>query len=300
MSSLGSNPISASEVSGATTLFLERVGAEAFVRPLSNKGRVLEVEFSGNVCRTCCAYDYFDDLALVLEEVSGAPYAVWNALKTSGNTPSFIVKIVKLDFLDEIRSAIGKVEGVVKNRMGEFERIGKDENSLFKEMCYCVLTANFTAEGGIRMQQTIGDGFTSLSEGELAKKLKALKHRFPNTRASYIAENRHLCGFLLETLRGFKDGKAAREWLVGNVKGFSYKEASHFLRNAGFKDVAIIDRHILKFFENKDLIEVPKTLTKRKYLELEQLLSTIADKLRITLAELDLYLWYIMTGKVLK
>jgi len=235
-----------------------------------------------------------------LEEVSGAPYAVWDAVKTSGNAPRFIVKIVKLDFLDEIRSAIGKVGVVVKNRMGEFERIGRDEGSLFKELCFCVLTANFTAEGGIKIQQNVGDGFTSLAKDELAKRLRALRHRFPNTRAGYIVENREFCGSLLETLRRFKDGKAAREWLVRNVKGLGYKEASHFLRNAGFRDVAIIDRHILKFLQTRGLMEIPKALTKRKYLEFESLLSIIADKLKITLAELDLYLWYLMTGKVLK
>jgi len=300
MSSLGSNPISTSEVSRATTLFLERFGAEAFVRPLSTKGRVLKVEFSGNVYHTCCAYDYFDDLALVLEEVSGAPYAVWDAVKTSGNAPLFIVKIVKLDFLGEIRFAISKVEGVVKSRMGEFERIGRNEGSLFKELCFCILTANFTAEGGIKIQQSIEDGFTSLAKDELAKKLRALKHRFPNTRATYIVENRGLCGSLLKTLGRFKDGKVAREWLVKNVKGLGYKEASHFLRNAGFRDVAIIDRHILEFLKSRGLMEIPKALTKRRYLEFESLLSIIADKLKITSAELDLYLWYIMTGKVLK
>jgi len=271
-----------------------------FVRPLSTKGRVLEVEFWGNVCHTCCAYDYFDDLALVLEEVSGAPYAVWDAVKTSGNAPLFIVKIVKLDFLGEIRSAISKVEGVVKSRIGEFERIGRDEGSLFNELCFCILTANFTAEGGIKIQQSLEDSFTSLAEEELAKRLRALKHRFPNTRATYIVENKALYGSLIKTLRGFKDGKKARGWLVENVKGFSYKEASHFLRNAGFKDVAIIDRHILKFLRSKGLVETPRTLTRRKYLEFERLLSAIAHKLGITLAELDLYLWYMMTGRVLK
>ena len=295
-----SNTIDARKVDRAVALFSTRFGTEALARPLTTKGRILEVEFSGNVYQTCCAYDYFDDFTLVLERVSNAPYAVWEVFKTSGNAPRFIVKFVKLDFLEEIRSAIGKVEGIVKHRMGEFARIGRDEKSLFKEMCFCILTANFTAEGGIKIQRNLEDGFNSLTKDELVKALRALGHRFPNTRAGYIVENRELYGSLLETLESFKDGKTAREWLIRNVKGLGYKEASHFLRNSGFKDVAIIDRHILKYLSSRNLVEIPRTLTKRRYLEYEKLLCAIARKLDINLAELDLFLWYMMTGKVLK
>ena len=48
------------------------------------------------------------------------------------------------------------------------------------------------------------------------------------------------------------------------------------------------------------LIEKPKTMTKSKYLEIEEILKNIAKKVKLTLAELDLYLWFIETGKVLK
>ncbi|GAF72528.1 unnamed protein product, partial [marine sediment metagenome] len=48
------------------------------------------------------------------------------------------------------------------------------------------------------------------------------------------------------------------------------------------------------------LIKRPKTLTKRKYLEIENILKEIARKTNLTLAKLDLYLWYMETGKILK
>jgi N-glycosylase/DNA lyase len=97
------------------------------------------------------------------------------------------------------------------------------------------------------------------------------------------------------------NGVDAREWLVNNVKGLGYKEASHFLRNTGVLDVAIIDRHILRFLLDKQLItEIPKSLNRRKYFEIERLLSCIATKLGSTLGELDLYIWSLRTGKVLK
>ena len=48
------------------------------------------------------------------------------------------------------------------------------------------------------------------------------------------------------------------------------------------------------------LIERPKTLTKKKYHDIEEILRKLAGKLNMTLAELDLYLWYMETGKILK
>jgi len=43
-----------------------------------------------------------------------------------------------------------------------------------------------------------------------------------------------------------------------------------------------------------------KSLNKNKYLEAENILKKIAEKTNLSLGELDLYLWYLETGKVLK
>ena len=45
-----------------------------------------------------------------------------------------------------------------------------------------------------------------------------------------------------------------REWVVKNVKGLRYKEDSHFLRNIDYKNIAIIDFHILGLFLKNGLI----------------------------------------------
>jgi N-glycosylase/DNA lyase len=41
-------------------------------------------------------------------------------------------------------------------------------------------------------------------------------------------------------------------------------------------------------------------MTKKKYLEIEEILKKIGDRLNLNMAELDLYLWYLETGKILK
>ena len=79
-----------------------------------------------------------------------------------------------------------------------------------------------------------------------------------------------------------------------------YKEGSHFLRNIGCDYYAIIDFHILDLLERYHLITKPKSLTATKYREIEQVLQTIATQTQLTLAELDLYLFYLETGKILK
>jgi len=193
-----------------------------------------------------------------------------------------------------------EISEIVNNRIKEFKDLNKKSNEeLFKELCFCILTANFNAEKSIEIQDELGECFFTDSKEELSKKLRDYGHRFPNTRAEYISESIKCKDKLKEVVK-FHDKKSIREWLVNNVRGLGYKEASHYLRNIGFDDYAIIDFHIVNILINHKLIEKPKNLTKKKYLEIENLLRKLAKKTDLTLAELDLYLWYMETGKILK
>lgn len=194
-----------------------------------------------------------------------------------------------------------EIKNRVDLRMKEFEELGKqNSNEIFKELCFCLLTANFSAEGGIKIQKEIGGGFSELNREELAQKLSGLGHRFPNARAGFIFGAREYKDRIKETLDSLKSEDEKRDWLVKNVKGLGFKEASHFLRNIGCKDVAIIDFHIIDLLAKNNLIEKPKTITPKKYLEIENLLKKLAKETNTNLGELDLYLWYEETGKILK
>jgi len=194
-----------------------------------------------------------------------------------------------------------EVKNTVDTRMKEFKELGKKPNKkIFNELCFCIMTANFNAERCIKIQNDIGNGFCCLIEHELIERLKKLGHRFPETRGKYIAEAQQHKDTLKKTIENFKNEHEMREWLVENVKGIGYKEASHFLRNIGFTNLALVDFHIINILVKHKLIEQPKTLTRKKYLEIEQVLKTLAQKTNLNLAELDLYLWYLETGKVLK
>ena len=207
-----------------------------------------------------------------------------------------------------MQELINKIESLKKTqiadqingRINEFKSINKENNEeIFNEMCFCILTANYNAEKTIKIQNEIGHCFLTDSKEELSKKLTKYGHRFPNNRAEYINESKK-CKDKLTQIVNFHDKKSIREWLVNNVKGLGYKEASHFLRNIGFDDFAIIDFHIVDVLINHNIIEKPKSLSKKRYLEIEEILKDIAKQTNLTLAELDLYLWYMETGKILK
>lgn len=192
------------------------------------------------------------------------------------------------------------ISEIIKNRMNEFKKFGADkQDKVFSELCFCLLTANFQAEKCIRIQHEMERDFEIIPRDELAKKLKEVGHRFWPQRADRIVEARE-CKTELCSLVFKKSGKEMRDWLVKNVNGLGMKESSHFLRNIGYEDVAIIDFHIVDLLVDEKFIERPKTITPKKYLEIEKVLEILGEKVKLNLAELDLYLWYLETGKVLK
>ena len=204
-----------------------------------------------------------------------------------------------LETLEDLKR--NPIKQTIDQRIKDFQDLGNEGNDeIFKELCFCFLTSNFNAERAWKMQTEIGDGFISLPREDLASALKRLGHRFPNARSNFIVEARKHKDNLKDIINQQNNEKELRNWLVGNVKGLGYKEASHFLRNIGFRNLAIIDFHIIDFLVKNKIIRKPKYLTKKKYLYIEEKLRKIADKTDLNLAELDLYLWYLETGKVLK
>jgi len=193
------------------------------------------------------------------------------------------------------------VADVVNERMRTFgENYGKESKHWFSELCFCILTANSSAKLGIKIQERVGvEGFLNFPLESLKEILKGEGHRFYRKRAEFIDEVRRFD--IKRIVTSFEDERDAREWLVENVKGIGYKEASHFLRNIGYGNVAILDRHILRLMRKHQLIEdIPKSLTRKRYLALEGVLERLVEPTDMSLGELDLYLWYLQTGEVLK
>lgn len=197
------------------------------------------------------------------------------------------------------------VRNRVNKRLKEFENFkNKDTKGWFSELCFCILTANSKAATALKIQKELtSKGFCEYSHDLIRETIKKNKHRFHNNKATYIISARKHINIKdkIKKIIKQKGEHEAREWLIKNIKGLGYKEASHFLRNVGYKNLAILDRHILSLMkENGFIKENSKTLNKKKYLEIEKNFKKIADALKMSCAELDLYMWYMKTGEVLK
>ena len=189
----------------------------------------------------------------------------------------------------------------IAKKLEEFKSIGKDEGKVFKELIFCILTPQSKAEicwnAVERMfkKNIVPEG----SVDEIARELKGVRFRF--NKARYIVEARKF--FNKNFLRKLNDMDAvnAREWLVKNIKGYGYKEASHFLRNIGKGfELAILDRHILKNLVEFSVIDNIPALTKKKYYAIEKKMREFSERIGIPMAYLDFVLWYRQTGRIFK
>jgi N-glycosylase/DNA lyase len=194
------------------------------------------------------------------------------------------------------------IRKLVNTRLKEFESYKwKNNSEWFSELCFCLLTANSKASTALNIQKELGpQGFCNACSEDVKTCIISNKHRFHNNKTNFIIRAREHLN-IKDKITSFNSSFNAREWLVKNIKGFGYKEASHFLRNVGYTNLAILDRHILRLLHEHNYIkEVPKSLSKKNYYEIEKVLQFIGEKVGMNQSELDLYLWYSKTGKVLK
>ena len=80
------------------------------------------------------------------------------------------------------------------------------------------------------------------------------------------------------------------------------KVASHFLRNIGFNDYAILDKHVIEIMKEFNLIDsLSKVPTNTKnYIKHENVLKDFGKQVNLTMGQLDFVLWYYKTGKFIK
>ena len=196
-----------------------------------------------------------------------------------------------------------------ENSKMELRKVEKsDDERLFEELCFCIFTANTSAEMGLKAVDAIRGLLQSGTAEEMTKKLDGI-YRFNNLRPQYIVHTREYLknnfDFKLKNkIEELKNNpEALREFFANNqgIKGLSYKEASHFLRNIGFKGYAILDKHILNSlieFNAAENIKIP--VTAKQYPEIEQKMKLFSNEIGIPMDELDLLLWSRKNGKILK
>lgn len=197
------------------------------------------------------------------------------------------------DLLDEYN----KRKEVIKSRLEDFRNIRDDD--LFYELCFCILTPQSRAKQCWNSVLALKARKFYETNIDPVKYLNGV--RFHNNKGKYLIEAKKKFPLVIENIRNGNNGEEVREWLVENVKGTGLKEASHYLRNIGYRNLAILDRHILKnLVKYKAVKELPKTLTAKKYYEIEERFKEFSNKVGIPMDELDLLFWSMETGEIFK
>ncbi|MCX7908805.1 MAG: DNA lyase [Ignavibacteria bacterium] len=210
--------------------------------------------------------------------------------------------------LQDIYTLYNKYKKEIKEKILFFKNLPKED--YFYELCYCLLTPGSKAQNAeivvnyLKNKRFFEEGFdpTLVLSGNISNpNQKKIYIRFHNQKAKRLLQARENWKSILCIVQKNIGAIEKRDELVKIVNGFGYKESSHFLRNIGITDVAILDRHILKnLVELKIMESVPKLGTRKKYIEIENLFFNFANFVGIPPEELDLLLWAKETGIVLK
>jgi N-glycosylase/DNA lyase len=199
----------------------------------------------------------------------------------------------------DVKEEYKKRKSEIQSKLDEFAKNkGMDKDDLFLELCFCLSTPLSKAE---RAAQVINKDNKEVliygSEKDVANLLKGFV-RFHNNKACYIVKARNFMS-ILDNLP--KDSVAARDFLVENIKGLGMKEASHFLRNIGYRNLCIIDGHIMNCLcDLKVLPDNERPSSKKEYLDVESKMKDYSKKVGIDVDELDFVFWSSRTGKIIK
>ena len=187
-------------------------------------------------------------------------------------------------------------KNVIKSRLLEFEKVKIDD--YFYELCFCICTPQSKAENSLKVQNILKSLEFKEKDISIEKITEILRQpdnyiRFHNQKAKRLILIKDNYKEIENLITSKIDNYEKRNKLELMINGFGLKEASHFLRNIGYKNLAIFDRHILKNLIKIGLYnEIPKISPKNKYLELELEFIYFAEKINIPIDELDLLFWY--------
>lgn len=217
---------------------------------------------------------------------------------------------MKNTYFYEIKTIYEEKREEIEKRLKEFKQMWKkgSNEDIFCELAFCILTPQSKARNAwkaitqLRESKVLFNG----TEKEIVPFLNIV--RFNKTKAKNLVLLRELMrdekkNFITKNFfEKFHSSFEMREWIVKNIRGMSYKEASHFLRNIGFgNELAILDRHILRNLVRLEIIEnIPKTITPKLYKSIEEKLKIYCNEVKISMDNIDLLLWYLEAKDIFK
>ena len=196
----------------------------------------------------------------------------------------------------------------IRARLAEFKETWRQGDlAIFKELCFCILTANTSARMGINCIEAAGDDILT-ADVEGIRNILCGRYRFWRIRPNYIIHTREYlqqeCALKLKKkIESLSDFHQRRDFFADNpgIKGLGYKEASHFLRNIGFEGYAILDIHVVRLLHELGVLpEAKRPANRKQYIFMEEKMREFSKDIKIPMDELDLALWSYRTGEILK
>ena len=203
--------------------------------------------------------------------------------------------------LSELKSNYRNLKSDIRKRLNDFSAVPKSE--YFYELAYCLLTPQSSAVNADKVISLLkANKFKSKEiNPEPILRRKDCYIRFHRNKSRYLVTAKEQFPATSTQIANNISSEDLRLWLVKNVKGLGWKESSHFLRNIGHRNLAILDRHILRNLVRLGVLrELPKTLTTKNYLQIEEKFRKFSKQVGIPMDELDLLFWCMETGQILK
>ncbi|HOV92302.1 MAG TPA: hypothetical protein PLC04_04385 [Candidatus Kapabacteria bacterium] len=207
----------------------------------------------------------------------------------------------KNEIIDKYFEIYGQFHTEIDTRIDDFAKVPPER--YFYELAYCICTPMSKAENALQVQMKLQKYDFIQHPFNPVKILSDPQHyiRFHNQKAKYIMENMEQFEQIQKILDDDIDNFSKRNMLAKKVRGFSLKESSHFMRNIGYKGLAILDRHILRNLKELELIEKDFKINNWKdYFKVEKIYKDFAEHIYFDSDILDLVLWAKETGKVIK
>lgn len=199
-------------------------------------------------------------------------------------------------------------QGRIRTRLDDFSMVSEDR--WFYELCFCLLTPQSKAVHADAVVQQLQQMHFYEHGGDPEP---ILRHpttyiRFHHQKAERLRRAReewmHYHATISEAMvpdLSTDERRLQRDRLARTIDGFGMKEASHFLRNIGARQLGILDRHILRYLVLCGIYEsVPAISSPRAYRQVEDVFSTYAALIGYDMDELDLFFWSQTTGLILK
>ena len=203
--------------------------------------------------------------------------------------------------IEELRKLYAPRTAAIRARLRDFKRV--PESAYEYELFYCLMTPQSSAVNAGKAVELLRhhEFHARQLDPEPLLHQKEFYIRFHRTKAKHLVSAKEQFGEIRARLSGDAQSAELRAWLAKNVRGLGWKEASHFLRNIGHRDLAILDRHILKNLLRVGVLRsLPRSLTPKTYLAIEAKFLKFAASAGISMDELDLLFWSMETGEILK